>query len=305
MSEERGKSGANPEPQVSTLAVWSLVCGTFFFLPPLGLLALVLSPVARRRIRRSQGRLVGYRIAGVGLGLGITSIAFVCFAVMALPGFGHASSRQACCRSNLKMVGFCILMYENDHESNGRPEMPPDLWALVQEGYMKDPESVLLCPDATAQQEAPHGSELRDSERRSDFAYARLIDPDGTPASAPISWDKYLHAEWRFWHWRGRACDSVNVLKQDGTVSWMPMADLTAFLAQNRALYESIPPLPVFPDVPRGWNAVEYAAAAAVAFYSALILVALFRRRWLYALLPDRPSDAPGTQALTTGLPTE
>ena len=90
----------------------------------------------------------------------------------------------------------------------------------------------------------------------------------------------------------------------------MPMADLKASLDRNRALYASIPPLPIVGGIPTGWSLVEYVAAAAIAFYSTLILVALFRRRWIYALLPDKPGDVPATeatgdQARTTGLPTE
>jgi hypothetical protein len=313
MSDEQGKRDPSTNPQVSTLAVWSFVCGTFFFLLPMGLLALILSALALYRIRRSHGCLVGHRIARIGLRLGIASILFTCVALVILSQsqFGRAreSSRTISCRGNLKQIGLGIGMYESDHMSNGRQEMPPDLRTLVREGYVRDLSS-FLCPDAAKWRDTRQAAQLQDPDLDGDYAYAHLINPDDAPADAPIMWDKYLQTGRRFWQWKGRLFDTVNVLQQDLHAVWMPVADLKASIERNRALYVSIPPLPIVGGVPTGWDALEYAAAAATAFYSTLILVALFRRRWLYTLLPDKPGDVPATQATgdqarTTGLPTE
>ena len=294
MLEGRAECDEGGKPRVSALAVWSLVCGAFFFLPPLSLVAVILSYAADQSIQRSKGRLVGYRIARVGRWLAVVSLILTCIIVcLILPSFSRAreSSYVPSCMGNLMQIGLALEMYEGDYASNGHGQMPPDLQTLARLGYARTPpwaKNIFLCPAAAVwrgsiESTGPPGGEP------CDYAYAHLVDPDSAPPDAPIMWDKYLHTERRFWHWTGRPFDETFILRADFHTSWIPLADLKASLEHNRSLYDLVPPLPVVGGIPHGWDPIEYLAALAVLFYASLILVALLRREWIYALLPDEP----------------
>ena len=61
----------------------------------------------------------------------------------AIPGLYHARAvaLQAVCASNMRQVSISLMMYADEYKG----EYPPDLPALVSEGYLPEP-AILQCP---------------------------------------------------------------------------------------------------------------------------------------------------------------
>jgi prepilin-type processing-associated H-X9-DG protein len=107
--------------------------------------------------------------------------------------------------------------------------MPPNLQALVDTGFLPEPD-VLRCPASA--KEPPVNPKRVDAT--GSYFYAPLSRPDSvaTPADVPIAWDKKdLH--------RG-----VNVLFADGTVALMSSKELAAAVAANSCVYATPPQMP-------------------------------------------------------------
>lgn len=70
---ERRRDDFDPDApaRVSILAVLSLICGVVCCIPGLGILAFILGAVSITGINRSQGRVTGKALAGVGIALGV------------------------------------------------------------------------------------------------------------------------------------------------------------------------------------------------------------------------------------------
>jgi prepilin-type processing-associated H-X9-DG protein len=147
-----GSPAEKAPTKTSGLAVWSLVLGiagiALCLGPIAGIPALIMGIIALKNIRSSGGQLAG---EGMAMGGVITGgISFVMIAVMAmmagmlLPALARAreEARKAVCKSNLKNIGLCVMMYAQDNDN----KLPEKLSQLYPE-YVKD-LSLFVCPSS-------------------------------------------------------------------------------------------------------------------------------------------------------------
>lgn len=82
-SERRREEFGLEEPQrMSILAVLSLICAVVCCIPGLGILAFVFGALALAGISKSQGRVTGKALAGIGMGLGlIATVIWIALAI--------------------------------------------------------------------------------------------------------------------------------------------------------------------------------------------------------------------------------
>jgi hypothetical protein len=104
-------------PGTSRLAIASLVLG-ILGLVSYGLTALVgliVGIVARRRIKRSGGRLRGSALASAGI---VVSVCFAVLGGMVLPALAAANAyaKSIGCINNMKQIGLAFRVWATDHE---------------------------------------------------------------------------------------------------------------------------------------------------------------------------------------------
>lgn len=98
-------------------AIWSLICGVFFFFFPAAALAVVLGHIARSEIRRSGGRLRGGGIASAGLALGYLGLAIIpvilIIAAIAIPNLLRAkmAANEASAVGSLRTINTACVTY--------------------------------------------------------------------------------------------------------------------------------------------------------------------------------------------------
>lgn|GEM_PF-2305372 len=217
-------------PRTSRLAVWSLILGCFFFIPPLGIVALILGIIAIAKTSSPEGALTGKGYAVAGTILGSLSIIVMCALTPFLMFLGLRSQVQATfespeCKANLKTIGGAILDYQK--ANNG--QMPRTLQTLVGDNYLPDPY-ILVCPAVGFDSQLDRAN----VDVTGDYAYARVKDPQGLKSPVPIMWDKtYIHGPAK-----------VNVLFSDGGARFMDAGKLRTMLSDAAAFYESPPKLP-------------------------------------------------------------
>ena len=78
-------------PETSGKAVFSLICGVFFIILPLSIVAVIFGYIALSEIRKSPGRLKGRGLAITGIVLGYVGVVFI----VALFGLGIYGIRKA------------------------------------------------------------------------------------------------------------------------------------------------------------------------------------------------------------------
>jgi len=228
-------------PRTSGLAVASLVCALFFFVPLAPLVGLILGIIAIVKISGSKGAMKGFGLAAAGVAIG--NFFSLVTAVFLLTPFSADADREArnagTCRSNLKQIGLAIGMYESDYDE----QMPPDIETLAVEGYLKigadrgmveenapAGETVLTCPSRLDEQLMSG-----DLDGTSSYYYAQLKDPQHMERlrQTPIMWEKVKS------HRKG-----VNALFADLSVRMEPLDVLRGRIEQNAGLYVKPPVLP-------------------------------------------------------------
>jgi len=226
-SPDNGLTGI-PVPRLSKLALASFILGLLFFVPLVGLFAIVLGVIALGSIGNSEGLLRGRGLATTGIILGIVSIPFMCLSILvalALVMHGHhtALEQSAACRANLRQIGIAVKMYKDD-----TGELPPNFQALVDRGLIS--AAMVRCT-------ADHGAEparAHNVDATADYYYADVKDTTGLPQPVPIAWDRYfLHG--------GR---NVNVLFANGDTKLTSIAELEHMLKANAFRYARPPQLP-------------------------------------------------------------
>jgi len=216
-------------PRTSKLAVWSLILGCLFFIPPVGIVALVLGIIAITKISSSEGALAGKGYAIAGTVLGSLSILLVCSVVpwlMVMPALNQANlqAQSVSCRSNLKQLGLSFAMYQSDYGGG----LPPNLQMLADQGYAKDPD-LFACPAVGSASLDPS-----DLDATSSYYYARVTRPENVVGRIPLMWEKrYAHT-----------ASGVNVLFSDFSVAFMPRGNFEKALEAASGFYDSPPEMP-------------------------------------------------------------
>ena len=119
---------ANPgESKLSQLAVLSLVFGLLGCTVIGGVAGLICGIVARRQIKRSEGRLVGGWLALVGIIISVLMLLLASLAALSLPGLIRAQQRGMAAMGgyNLDRVNKALHFYQAD---NGSKFPPAENW---------------------------------------------------------------------------------------------------------------------------------------------------------------------------------
>lgn len=217
----------------SKLALWSLILSLLFFVPPLGIVGLVLGIVSLVRISKSGGARDGRGLAIAGTLIGAVTTVMVCCIgpAILLPALlqQREQARASTCRGNIKEIGAAVSMYQERYDG----QMPPSLQALVDEGDIKEMR-VFECPSASYEV----AIDPRDVDASGDYYYARVTKPAqlAETGAVPIAWDKQaIH----YGH--------VMVLYSDRHVSSFSRDALLAAVKQHESVYEKPPQLPAAP----------------------------------------------------------
>jgi len=176
------------------LAVAALVLGILSFIPPCGLVAIILAIVVLATRRPGKGM----AIAGLILPFVITPLLLVAILMPAL-NRAQVLAKRSACGANLNSIGKQILIYQTEFE-----QMPPDIDTLIALGAS---EKMFQCPSASG-------------KRRCDyFIHFSKEEPD--VGSAIIACD-----------YRGNHRDGRNVLAWQGSLRWLSEAAFQAELAK-------------------------------------------------------------------------
>lgn len=123
-------------PKTSGLAIFSLICGCFFFIFPSAVLAVVLGHVSRKEIAKSANRIRGGGMALAGLILGYIGVALVpviliTIAISLIPHLTPQSveSNQISAIASLRKISTAAMVYSSKHGS-----YPPSLSAMGPSG---------------------------------------------------------------------------------------------------------------------------------------------------------------------------
>jgi hypothetical protein len=106
-------------------AIFSMICGIVFFLPPLAIAAVILGHLSLSDIRRSSGRLKGRGCAITGLVLGYLELA-ICSIVLILAAFSVSKVLKAGMPTNetstvsaMRTLNTAEIAYAQAHRSGG------------------------------------------------------------------------------------------------------------------------------------------------------------------------------------------
>jgi len=125
--------GANAE--TSGKAIASLICGLFFFLPPLSIAAVILGHLSLSEIRKSAGRLKGDGLATAGLVLGYIGAGpmLLIIAAIAIPNFLRArmAANESAAVAAVRTLNTAEEAYAQDHPRAGYTCSLADLNALI------------------------------------------------------------------------------------------------------------------------------------------------------------------------------
>ena len=116
-------------PETSGKAIFSLVCGIFFIIPPFSLVAVIFGYISLSEIRKSSGRLTGRGLAITGIALGYVGVAVI----VGLIGLGIYSVRKAAKEinnsalrankttvvSSMRRVSMAEIAYQQAHRATG------------------------------------------------------------------------------------------------------------------------------------------------------------------------------------------
>lgn len=124
-------------PKISGLAIFSLICGCFFFIFPSAVLAVVLGHVSRKEIAKSANRIRGGGIALAGLILGYIGVALVptILIMIAIPLFPNlfppnVEANQNNAVASLRKISTAAMVYSSTHGSS----YPPSLFSMGPSG---------------------------------------------------------------------------------------------------------------------------------------------------------------------------
>ena len=113
--------------ETSGKAVGSFICGLFFFLLPVTIVAIVLGHLSLSDIKKSAGRLKGQGLAIVGLVLGYMGVVFIPFiliiAAIAIPNLlrSRMAANEASAVGTLRTYNMAIVNYATQCQSIGFP----------------------------------------------------------------------------------------------------------------------------------------------------------------------------------------
>jgi len=132
-------AGAPPvrvEPaETSGKAIASLICGLFFFLPPLSIAAVILGHVSLSEIHKSTGRLKGDGLATAGLVLGYIGAGpmLLIIAAIAIPNFLRArmAANESAAIAAVRTLNTAEVVYAQDHPEAGYTCSLADLNQLI------------------------------------------------------------------------------------------------------------------------------------------------------------------------------
>lgn len=110
--------------ETSGKAIASLVCGFFFFLFPVSILAVIFGHLSLSEIRKSAGRLKGEGIAIAGLVLGymgVAAIPVMIIAAIAIPNLLRAriAANEASAVASVRTLNTAEIAFAQDHPSAG------------------------------------------------------------------------------------------------------------------------------------------------------------------------------------------
>jgi type IV pilus assembly protein PilA len=122
-------SAATGPVQTSGKAIASLVCGLFFFIFPVAIVAVVLGHLSLSDIRKSGGRLVGDGMATAGLVLGYMGLAAIPFiliiAAIAIPNLLRArmAANEATAVGSLRTINTAEMSYAATYGNGFSPDL--------------------------------------------------------------------------------------------------------------------------------------------------------------------------------------
>jgi len=121
-------AGAGPPAgfvPTSGKAIGSLICGLFFFMFPVAIVAIVLGHLALSEIKRSAGRMKGEGLAIGGLVLGYLGIVFIpiilIIAAIAIPNLLRArmAANETSAIATIRTINLAEMTYSSTHSDTG------------------------------------------------------------------------------------------------------------------------------------------------------------------------------------------
>src|SRR5271169_167034 len=121
--------------ETSGKAIASLICGLFFFLPPLSIAAVILGHLSLSEIRKSAGRLTGDGLATAGLVLGYIGAGpmLLIIAAIAIPNLLRArmAANESSAVAAVRTLNTAEVAYAQDHPEAGYTCSFADLNQLI------------------------------------------------------------------------------------------------------------------------------------------------------------------------------
>lgn len=121
--------------ETSGKAIASLICGLFFFLPPLSIAAVILGHLSLSEIRKSAGRLKGDGLATAGLVLGYIGAGpmLLIIAAIAIPSLLRArmAANESAAVAAVRTLNTAEEAYAQDHPQAGYTCSLGDLNSLI------------------------------------------------------------------------------------------------------------------------------------------------------------------------------
>ena len=130
------------------LGIEELLVISFVLFPICGMTALILGVVSMKRIRKSNGRLLGKGEAKTGIALG--ALALICFPLIVallIPPYIAArhKAQEIYCSERLKKIAIVFNMYADEHDGYLPTLDSKDFKALLSKVFVK-PELEFECP---------------------------------------------------------------------------------------------------------------------------------------------------------------
>jgi hypothetical protein len=124
--------------ETSTKAIVSLICGLFFILPPVAIVAIVYGHLSLSEIRKSGGRLKGDGLAMAGLILGYMGAGpmLLIIAAIAIPNLLRArmAANESAAVAAVRTLNTAEVAYAQDHPEAGYTCALADLKQLIDSG---------------------------------------------------------------------------------------------------------------------------------------------------------------------------